>query len=85
MANGIKGLESVVITDCRFENEAAMVRSLGGIVVEIRRPFAISNGHISDAGVEADYIIMNDGTISNLYYEADAIALVVNAEAARTA
>jgi hypothetical protein len=61
----------VVITDCRFENEAEMIRSLGGGVIEIRRPGLRASDHASDAGIRADAVIINGGTLRDL---ADAIA-----------
>lgn len=54
---------AAVITDCRFENEVALVRELGGIVVEIRRPGLVPSTHVSDAGVEPDVVLDNDGTL----------------------
>lgn len=57
----------VVITDLRFDNEAAMVRELGGVVIEIVRPFTVRSGHVSDKGVAADYQILNDSTIEALH------------------
>jgi hypothetical protein len=59
----------VVFEDCRFENEAATVRALGGIVVRIDRPSAggLASGHVSESGVEPDLTIMNDGTPDDLF------------------
>lgn len=63
-----------VITDVRFENEAAFVRGCGGVVWHIERPQ--DNGlderakaHASEAGValrEGDQIVINDGTLDDL-------------------
>lgn len=64
----------VVITDCRFENEAALVRDAGGTIIEIRRPGITRSAHTSDNGVEADNILMNDGTLEDLRKLADAFA-----------
>lgn len=62
-----------VITDCRFENEAAHVRANGGEVWHIRRGEARSvNTHVSEAGVAfvvGDKIIDNNGTINDLVDE----------------
>lgn len=66
--------QRVVIPDCRFENEAALVRDLGGIVVEIRRPGTVGSGHVSDRGIIADTLVGNSGTISDLHRAADRIA-----------
>jgi len=61
--------EKVIITDCRFDNEAEMVERLGGVVMKIRRDNYQSNltqsekKHISEQGVDDKYIsriIMND-------------------------
>lgn len=54
---------AAVITDCRFDNEAALVRELDGIVVEIRRPGLVPSAHVSDKGVEPDVVLDNDGTM----------------------
>lgn len=57
----------VVVDDCRFPNEAAAVRALGGIVVDIVRPSLVSLsvgivGHVSEKqDFSADVVIMNDG------------------------
>lgn len=62
--------EAVVITDVRFNEEAAWITSNGGTVLEITRPgITAVNGHISEAGIDRKYIartIRNDGTIADL-------------------
>lgn len=53
----------VVVDDCRFANEAAAVRSLGGVIVEIRSPYGpmIGAGHASEAqAARADSSIINE-------------------------
>ncbi|WP_343038077.1 hypothetical protein [Arthrobacter wenxiniae] len=61
---------AVVITDVRFNEEAAWIIANGGTVVEITRPGIVAvNGHISEAGIDRKYIahtISNDGTIDDL-------------------
>lgn len=55
---------AVVIDDCRFDNEARMVRRLGGRVVEIERPGLVRLAHASERGVAPELIdarICNDG------------------------
>jgi hypothetical protein len=76
---------NTVITDLRFENEAELVRELGGIVVQICRPGCIRSGHVSDAGVTADRYVYNDSTIEHLNFEADYIARVTSRPAAQSA
>lgn len=60
--------ERTVVTDCRFENEAAFIRSNGGTVVRVERAAAMPVvGHVSEAQrFEADVTIRNDGTLDDL-------------------
>lgn len=47
--------ELVVFSDVRFENEAAMLRNLGGVIVHVHRPGAATvHAHVSEAGVAFD-------------------------------
>lgn len=61
---------SVVVTDVRFANEAAMIAGLGGALVRIMRPgCGPVNDHPSDALVHSltvDTVIMNDGSLEEL-------------------
>lgn len=68
MRHAIRGSNDsrIAISDCRFENEAAMVRELGGIVVQVWRPGVEGSSHASDAGVIADLMLFNDGTLLQL-------------------
>lgn len=74
--------ENVVITDCRFPNEIALLRSLGGIIVNIQRgaqpdwviPYKTMG--VKPAGVHEseyvwtaetfDYVVKNDGSLADL-------------------
>lgn len=63
--------ESIVLTDVRFPNEAAMVRQLGGQIWQIRRPGyeAGGTGHASDTdGSEfaPDLVVTNGGSLEDL-------------------
>lgn len=71
-----------VITDCRFENEAALVRELGGIIVEIRREGCVKSAHVSDKGVVADRYVYNDFDLAHLRREADYLAFTTRRPAA---
>jgi hypothetical protein len=66
--------ELAVITDCRFRNEAEMVREQGGILVRVVRPgFTMGDHHASEAEVDqitTDHTIMNDSDIVALEYQA---------------
>jgi hypothetical protein len=53
---------SVVVDDCRFEDEAKMIRVRGGAVIEVRRypePVSRTPAHSSEVGVSPDYVIYN--------------------------
>lgn len=61
----------LVITDCRFPNEAVMVRQLGGEIWQVVRPgvTAGATGHASDTDgsqFSPDRVILNDGTLEDL-------------------
>lgn len=72
---GIKSQEikgTVVITDVRYPNEAEMIRRNGGIVIRIDRPSLgpLTDTHASETSMELfeyDDVIVNDGTIEQLY------------------
>lgn len=62
-ANGI----TPVITDVRFENEAAFVRNLGGTLIHVVNPETVSrtDAHASENGVafvDGDILFTNDKT-----------------------
>ena len=67
----LDGRTRFVITDCRFENEAHLVRSMGGVVWQIERPGLphVENGHASTADpikLQPSAIIANDGSLNAL-------------------
>jgi len=73
-------MAKIVITDCRFPNEAATVRNRGGKIVEIRRPGLVASDHVSDSMTflePDDYVIYNHGTLTELYGQADRLASVI--------
>jgi hypothetical protein len=64
---------SVVVTDVRFANEAALIRSSGGYLWRVGRPgYEIAPGaHASEttgAGFGAALTVMNDGTLDELQH-----------------
>jgi hypothetical protein len=76
----------MVISDVRFDNEAAWVRKLGGLVLHVRRPGATAvEAHASEAGVEfdaRDHAISNDGTLERLRGKASLFARLLQLPAA---
>jgi hypothetical protein len=66
----------VVAEDCRFPNEAAAIRALGGRVVWIDRPGLAATGHASENSLTAadcDAVIRNDGAILDLTQAVEAV------------
>lgn len=59
--------KAVVITDCRFENEADMVRDLGGLVIGINRQGFERGEHPSEQGIITDRVIDNTGSAEELH------------------
>lgn len=73
------GLERIVFTDVRFDNEAEWLRLTGGQIWHIVRPkkedaFAATMRHVSEAGIRTagpDRGLVNDGTIEQLHARVD--------------
>jgi dephospho-CoA kinase len=59
----------IVVDDVRFEDEAKLIKSLGGSLLRITRDSNIINNHESETeqdGIECDFTIGNYGTIQEL-------------------
>jgi hypothetical protein len=63
----------VVCDDCRFDNEADTVRALGGVVIQLQGRGGIVGSHASEAGVDADVVLRNVGSIADLQARADEV------------
>ncbi len=68
--------DSIVITDVRFENEAAMIRKLGGSILHLKGrkvDLGISARHQSENPVmfypNHDYLIDNSDSLDDLYLQ----------------
>jgi hypothetical protein len=72
------GRDPIVISDCRFDNEADLVRQAGGIVIRVVRPDhdglqGEAAMHSSERGVSEHLIdveVTNSGSIEDLHHEA---------------
>ena len=90
LANEIKqsGAQNIVISDCRFPNERIKVKSWGGTTIlvtgrETSEPADLkSKAHASENSlgteIDYDYVILNNGTLVNLYEAVDGIILDFN-------
>lgn len=65
--NKVNKLEAVVCDDLRFANEAAFLRSKGGVLIQIDRPGHGPGEHASEQmPFKPDHVVKNDGTIAEL-------------------
>lgn len=60
-----------VVTDVRFDNEAALIKELGGLIIQVSREQVeeLPGQHASEAPIDeqlVDYTIDNSGTIDDL-------------------
>lgn len=65
-----EGVDLLVLTDVRFENEARAVRDRGGEIWRVYRPGTGGMTHVSEEPLSTDLIdreIDNSGTIADLY------------------
>ncbi len=68
-----KNKKILVISDIRYDNEAELIKSNGGIIIKIMRPDAVTtihNKHETEKGISenlVDHIVINDGTIEDLH------------------
>ncbi len=75
----LSGTDNIVVPDVRTDMEAALLRSLGGVIVELTRNDSGLSGstaaHSSENGLStfADYDIANNGTIQDLHDAVDAV------------
>lgn len=72
------GAVKYAITDVRFENEAEIIKKLGGEVWRVERPGLPASGdlHPSETSLDSyqhfDHVIVNDGTLDDLYRKVSA-------------
>lgn len=69
--------KSVVISDLRFDNEAELIRSLGGQVIHLTRPQTTEvAAHSSERPVTAisvDKVVVNSGSTTELFRNVDGL------------
>jgi hypothetical protein len=78
----------IVVTDVRFENEAALIRELGGTLIHVTSIRAstlttTAKAHASEAGVKflpGDILLDNSSSFPPLYREIDGIMLALGGE-----
>jgi hypothetical protein len=63
------GVDLLLVTDVRFDNEAKRIHDLSGLLVEIQREGFSGDGHVSEAGISEELIdvtVLNVGSIDDL-------------------
>jgi len=74
--------QAIVFDDVRFENEAAAIRGLGGVIVEMHREgVGPVNDHPSERTLEGDAVCLNNGGIDNLREDMDELIAWVSSRA----
>lgn len=75
--------KDVIISDCRFPNEAKAIKERGGVVIKVVRPNAkASDSHQSETLIDeirADYTIWNDTTLEDLVANVDSLVRLLRA------
>lgn len=70
----------VVVTDCRFPNEAEAIKRLGGEMWRVTRPGCVPvNNHPSETALDDwkfDHYFVNDGTVEDLKQQVDKVLTV---------
>ena len=74
--------DSIVVPDIRFENEAKIIKDLGGIIIRINRKSSdiVNYTHQSETeldNLQTDYVIDNNGSMEELYVMLDMIVRVL--------
>ena len=77
---------ALVVTDCRFPNEADAIRKRGGILIRVNRPGVgpakdkYGRAHISETALDDydfDHVLMNDGSVVDLHDRLEGVANLV--------
>lgn len=75
----------VIVTDCRFPNEAAAIRAAGGVLIRVTRPgVGQVNGHVSESVLDddrGDYELVNDADVPALHNQMRVLGRTVGARA----
>lgn len=72
----VEGHANVVISDCRFGNEARAIRERGGVVVRLNGRGVLADKHISEVPLHAslvDFEVDNSGDVHWLHEQLEAL------------
>jgi hypothetical protein len=73
-----KDTDHIVVPDIRFDEEAAVIKELGGTLIRVVRGGGLAGAegkHRSETGITlpVDFTINNDGSLEDLWWEVDRI------------
>jgi hypothetical protein len=75
-----RGVWSIVVDDCRFDNEAALLRRLGARIIQVVRPGYERGLHSSEAGIDPrfiDYTLVNNGSVEEIHQKVKELCIPV--------
>lgn len=67
-----KNCIATIIDDTRFNNEAELIKDMGGYVIRIERDLELESKHASEQGIDLQYvdsIILNHGSMDDLKHQ----------------
>lgn len=69
----------IVCSDVRFENEAKLIKKLGGVLIRIHRPYVGNDSHESETIDISfhDFEIMNDSTLDDYQKNIDELSRTI--------
>ena len=68
--------QRIVFDDVRFENEAAMIRGLGGLIIHVDRLDSLADEHCSERGImraDQDTWLPNDRSVSGFLHNVESM------------
>ncbi len=68
--------DNVVVEDCRFPNEAKVLRDRNAVFIKLERNTKYTNNHASETELDSivcDYVINNNKTFGDLFHQIDNI------------
>jgi hypothetical protein len=68
--NHIFDNDNIICKNVRYQDEAHLVRSRGGYVIELKRPNGNDDDHPSENNlIRADFTLINDTTVENMFFK----------------
>jgi hypothetical protein len=78
-----RGVTNIIVSDIRFENEAALIKKFNGYVIKVIRNISNNDNHSSEVeidNIQEDILIENKGTLEKLYSKIDSYLTYICSE-----